>query len=72
MTLKISFRRPVDIGGQLLRQGIHTATLAQVMRWQDSVQAIERLYDNCVINAEQARRMREQLVGLIEKGVKEK
>ena len=70
MTLKISFRRPVDIGGQLLRQGIHTATLSQVMKWQDSAQAIERLYDNCVINAEQARRMRQRLVGLIDKGVK--
>ena len=71
MTLKISFRRPVNIGEQLLRQGFQP-TLSQIVKWQDSVQAIERLYDNCVINAEQARRMREQLVGLIEKGVKEK
>lgn len=71
MTLKISFRRPVNIGEQLLRQGFQP-TLSQIVTWQESVQAIERLYDNCVINAEQARRMREQLVGLIEKGVKEK
>ena len=69
MTLKISFRRPVNIGEQLLRQGFQP-TLSQIVTWQDSVQAIERLYDNCVINAEQARRMREQLVGLIQKGVK--
>jgi len=69
VTLKISFRRPVNIGGQLLGQGFQP-TLSQIAKWQDSVQAIERLYDNCVINAEQARRMREQLVGLIEKGVK--
>lgn len=71
MTLKISFRRPVNIGEQLLRQGFQP-TLSQIVTWQESVQAIERLYDNCVINAEQARRMREQLVGLIQKGVKEK
>lgn len=71
MTLRISFRRPVNIGEQLLRQGFQP-TLSQIVTWQESVQAIERLYDNCVINAEQARRMREQLVGLIEKGVKEK
>ena len=68
--MRLSFRRGADIGHQLLQQQILTATTAQFERWQRAADAVWMLYDDCVINAEQARAMRERLRGLIEKGVK--